>query len=72
MALLQKGLMYSGGRIVPLKINLSTTKYIYDIVFETKNYKHKNKIYFKPHKDLSKAVNEGILQGKLITREYVN
>lgn len=72
MALLNKGLMYSGGRVVPLKINLSTTKYIYDIVFEIKNYKHKNKIYFKPHKDLSKAVSEGILTGKLITREYVN
>jgi len=72
MALLNKGLMYSGGRVVEAKLNMSTTKYIYDIVFETRRYKHKKKIFFKPHADLSKAVSEGVLKGKLITREYVN
>lgn len=72
MALLNKGLMYSGGRVVKAKLNLSTTEYIYDIVFETKRYKHKKKIFFQPHGDLTKAVSEGILKGKLITRTYVN
>lgn len=72
MALLEKGLMYSGGRVVEIKLNMGTTEYIYDIVFETRRYKHDKKIFFKPHKDLSKAVSEGILKGKLITREYVN
>lgn len=72
MALLSKELMYSGGRIIKAKLNLSTTEYIYDIVFETKRYKHTKKIFFQPHADLSKAVSEGILKGKLITRTYVN
>jgi len=72
MALLHKGLMYSGGRVVEAKLNLSTTEYIYDIVFETKRYKHKKKIFFQPHSDLSKVVREGILKGKLITRTYVD
>jgi len=72
MALLNKGLMYSGGRVVEAKLNLSTTEYIYDIVFETKRYKHKKKIFFQPHADLSKVVSEGILKGKLITRTYVD
>ncbi len=72
MALLNKGLMYSGGRVVEAKLNMSTTQYIYDIVFESRRYKHKKKIFFQPHANLSKAVSEGILKGKLITREYVN
>lgn len=72
MALLNKGLMYKNGRIVEANMNLSTSDYVYDIIFETRRYKHKTKLFFQPHRDLSKAVREGILKGKLITREYVN
>jgi len=72
MALLNKGLMYKNGRIVEANMNLSTSDYVYDITFETRRYKHKTKLFFQPHRDLSKAVREGILKGKLITREYVN
>lgn len=72
MALLSKGLMYKNGRIVEANMDLNTSEYIYDIVFETRRFKEKTKLYFQPHRNLSKAVRQGILKGKLITREYVN
>lgn len=72
MSLLEKGLMFNGNRIVEANFNLSTSEYIYDIVFESTRLKSKEKIYFQPHINLSKAVKEGILKGKLITRTYVN
>lgn len=68
MALLNKGLMYKNGRIVEANINLNSSEYIYDIVFETTRFKEKTKLYFQPHANLKKAVREGILKGKLITR----
>jgi len=72
MALLNKGLMYKNGRIVEANMNLSTSQYVYDIVFESRKWSHKTKLFFDPHRNLSKAVRQGILKGKLITREYVN
>lgn len=72
MSLLNKGLMYKNGRIVEANMNLSTSEYIYDIIIESKRWKQETKLYFQPHRDLSKAVREGILKGKLITREYVS
>ena len=71
MALLVKGLMFKGGRVTKANINLSTSEYIYDIVFESTRLKSKERLYFEPHKNLSKAVQEGILKGKLITRTHV-
>lgn len=71
MALLAKGLMFKGGRVTKANINLSTSEYIYDIVFESTRLKSKERLYFEPHKNLSKAVQEGILKGKLITRTHV-
>ena len=72
MALLSKGLMYKNGRIVEANMDFNTSEYIYDIVFETRRFKEKTKLYFQPHRNLSTAVRQGILKGKLITREYVN
>lgn len=71
MALLEKGLMFKGGRITKANMNLSTSEYIYDIVFESTRLKSKERLYFEPHRDLTKAVQEGILKGKLITRTHV-
>lgn len=71
MALLEKGLMFKGGRITEANMNLSTSEYIYDIVFESKRLKSKERLYFEPHRNLTKAVQEGILKGKLITRTHV-
>ena len=71
MSLLSNGLMYRRGRILEADINMNTSEYIYDIVFESKRWKSNVKLFFQPHKDLSKAVRDGILKGKLITREYV-
>lgn len=72
MALLSKGLMYRNGKIVEANINMATSEYIYDIIFETKKWKHETKLFFQPHRNLSKAVRQGILNGKLITKQYVN
>lgn len=71
MALLEKGLMFKGGRVTEANMNLSTSEYIYDIVFESTRLKSKERLYFEPHRNLSKAVQEGILKGKLITRTHV-
>ena len=68
MQLFQKGLMYQGGGIVPLNINLDTSKYIYKIMYENVGMNKEHKYYFEPHRDLKKAVNEGIKKGKLVTR----
>lgn len=68
MALLEKGLMYFGGKIVPANINLDTSRYIYDVVLESSLNRECNRIYFQPHKNISKAVREGIISGKLVTR----
>lgn len=68
MSLLEKGYMYLNGKIVPANINLDTSKYIYDIVLESNLNKECKKIYFQPHKNISKAVREGIISGKLVTR----
>lgn len=72
MSLLEKGFMYRNGKIVEANLNMSTSEYIYDIIFETKRWREETKLYFQPHANLSKAVRQGILKGKLITREYVN
>lgn len=71
MALLEKGLMFNGKRVVEANMNLSTSEYIYDIVFESTKLKSKEHLYFEPHANLSKAVRQGILKGKLITRTHV-
>lgn len=68
MALFEKGLMYFGGKIVPANINLDTSQYIYDVVLESSLHKECKRIYFQPHKNISKAVREGIISGKLVTR----
>lgn len=72
MALLNQGLMYRNGKIVEANLNMSTSEYIYDIIYETKRWNHKTKLFFQPHRNLSKAVRQGILNGKLITKQYVN
>lgn len=68
MALFEKGLMYFGGKIVPANINLDTSKYIYDVVLESNLHRECKRIYFQPHKNISKTVREGIISGKLVTR----
>lgn len=68
MSLLEKGLTYVGGRVTKAKLNLSSSKYIYKIVLETKRYKKNKQIFFKPHQYLRDAVTEGIKKGTLITR----
>lgn len=68
MSLLNNGLMYVGGRVKEANISFDSSKYIYKIMLETDRYKDKLQLFFKPHKNLSSVVNEGIKQGKLITR----
>lgn len=68
VSLLEKGLMYVGGRVTEAKLNFNSSDYIYKILFETKVYKKDKKIFFKPHQDLRNAVKEGIKKGTLITR----
>lgn len=68
MSLRSKGLAYRNGKIVEAEINFDTSNYIYKVVYENKCIKSDNKIFFKPHKNISKAVNKGIINGKLITR----
>lgn len=68
MALLEKGKMFAGGRVIDANINFDTSKYIYKIIYENNKFKGKTKLLYKPHRAISKAVNEGIINGKLITR----
>lgn len=68
VSLLEKGLMYVGGRVTKANMSFDSSDYIYKIVFETKRYKHTKQIFFKPHQDLRDAVKEGIKKGTLITR----
>lgn len=68
MALLNKGLMYVGGRIKEANISVDSSEYIYKILLESNSEKNKKKTFFKPHTRLSSTVREGIKSGKLITR----
>lgn len=68
MALRNKGLTYSKGRVTEANINFDTSKYIYKIMFETQKLNKKIKLFYTPHSNIKKAVNEGITNGKLITR----
>lgn len=68
VTLLKKGLMYKDGRIVEANLNFDSSKYIYKVMYENRLYKHDYQLYFKPNPNISKAVSEGIKQGKLITR----
>ena len=68
MSLLEKGLIYNGGRIKEANISFDNSEYIYKVVYENKSFDKKIQLYYKPHSNISKAVNEGIKQGKLITR----
>lgn len=74
MALLKKGLTYSPSHrgVIEANLNLDTSRYIYDIVYENENYKGGFKLYYKPHPTISKAVANNIKQGKIITRFNVN
>lgn len=71
VALMKKNLMYRQGRIMPVKINYDTGKYIYKIYLEIKNREGK-KIFFNAHSNLKKVVTESINKNKLITRFDVN
>src|SRR6478609_892906 len=66
MALLSKGLMYRGGRIVEANINLDSSKYIYKIVYESGYKKLTDKMFFEAHPKIKKAVNESIKKGTLL------
>lgn len=68
MSLLNKGLMYVGGRVTEAKLNFESSEYIYKIVFESSGFKSKFKLFFKPHQNISNAVRDSIKKGKLITR----
>lgn len=68
MALLNKGLMYVGGRIKEANISVDSSEYIYKILLEADSKSLEKKIFFKPHASLSSTVREGIKSGKLITR----
>ena len=68
MSLRSKGLAYRNGKIVEADINFDTSNYIYKVVYENISFKQDKKIFFKPNVKISKAVNEGIINGKLITR----
>lgn len=68
MALLSKGLMYVGKRIKEADISFDSSQYIYKIMLESERFNGGTQLFFKPHKNLSNSVNEGIKKGKLITR----
>jgi len=68
MSLRSKGLAYRNGKIVEADINFDTSNYIYKVVYENISFKQDKKIFFKSNVKISKAVNEGIINGKLITR----
>ncbi len=68
MALLGKGKMFADGRVIDADINFDTSKYIYKVIYENRKFKGKTQLFYKPHPEISKAVNEGIINGKLITR----
>lgn len=68
MSLLDKGLMYVGGRITKAKLNYDNSDYVYKIMFESDRFKGGTKLYFKAHESLSNAVRTGVINGKLITR----
>jgi len=68
MSLFKKGLMFQNGKIFPININFDTSKYIYEVMFESECMNKDYKLYFKPHPTISKAVHEGVTKGKLITR----
>lgn len=68
ISLLKKGLMYKGGRVVEANLNFDSSKYIYKVIYENKSAKKERKLFFKPNENISKAVNEGIKAGKLLTR----
>lgn len=68
MSLLKQGKMFKGGMIVDANLNFDTAKYIYKIMFEAERYKGDLKVHYSPNPKISKAVNEGINKGKLLTR----
>lgn len=68
VALFNKGLMYSGGRIVEANLNFDNSKYIYKVVYENTSFKGNGQLFFNADQKIKKAVNEGIKQGKLLTR----
>lgn len=68
MSLLSKGKVYRNGTVVDADINFDSSRYIYKVVYENKKFKGETKLFYKAHKAISKAVNEGIINGKLITR----
>lgn len=65
MTLLDKGLMISNGRVVKANVNQDTFGFINKIILKVKD---RDDVYFTPHKNLKKAVIEGIISGKLVTR----
>lgn len=67
-ALLKRGKIMKGRMIVDANINLSSSDYIYKIMFEPLKYKGDIKVYFKAADSLRNAVNKGIEERKLITR----
>ncbi len=69
MALLNKGLMYVGGRIVEAKLNHYESRFIYKITADINRDKDLcNNIYFAPHRNLKLAFKDGLKRGKIITR----
>lgn len=68
MSLRSKGLAYRNGKIIEADINFDTSNYIYKVVYENGFFKGNKKLFFKPNVKISKAVNKGIINGKLITR----
>lgn len=68
MSLLKKGLMLNRGGVVEANINLDTSKYIYKICYENTKFVNVKQMYYAAHPNIRKAVNEGIVKGKLITR----
>lgn len=68
LSLLKKGKIYLNGRIVDADINFDSAEFIYKIMYKSDYYKKGNKVFFKAHRSISKAVNEGIKNRKLITR----
>lgn len=68
MSLRNKGLTCLNGKIQEAKVNFDTSKYIYKIVFETDRMGKDIKLFYKAHPKIKKSVNDGIINGKLITR----
>ncbi len=63
VALLNKGVTIGMSGVKSANINFDTSRYIYKIIYENDKFNEDVKLFFKADKSISKAVNEGIVNG---------